>query len=174
MQGIKSIHERPAEAETRKTVGHWESDTVLGKRKTGAIGTHVERKTGFLITFKLEGTDSKGFVDATVQAFQQLPAEKRKSFTADRGKEFTNHADLKNALAMPVYFCDPYSPWQRGTNENTNGLLRQFFPKRTSFADISAQDLTRVNDLINNRPRKRLGWLSPHEAFFGLALGGCT
>jgi len=174
MQGLTSIHDRPAEVETRETIGHWESDTVLGKRNTGAIGTHVERKTGFLIAFKLEGTDSKGFVDATVQAFEQLPAEKRKSFTADRGKEFTNHADLKSALNMPTFFCDPYAPWQRGTNENTNGLLRQFFPKQTSFADVSAQDLTCVNDLINNRPRKRLGWLSPNEALFGLAVGCCT
>jgi len=174
MQGLTSIHDRPAEVETRQTIGHWESDTVLGQRKTGAIGTHVERKTGFLIAFKLEGTDSKSFVDATVQAFKQLPAEKRKSFTADRGKEFTNHADLKKALDMPVFFCDPYAPWQRGSNENTNGLLRQFFPKKTSFADVSAQDLAWANNLINNRPRKRLAWLTPYEAFLNLALGCCT
>ena len=174
MQGITSIHDRPAEVEKRETVGHWESDTVLGRRKTGAIGTHVERKTGYLVAFKLDGTESAPFVDATVQVFKLLPAEKRISFTADRGKEFTNHADLKNALNMPVYFCDPYAPWQRGTNENTNGLLRQFFPKRTSFADVSAQDLALVNNLINHRPRKRLGWLSPHEAFLEISAGCCT
>ena len=174
MQGITSIHDRPPEIESRQAIGHWESDTVLGRRKTGAIGTHVERKTGYLIAFKLDGTETEPFVDATVEAFQQLPAEKRISFTADRGKEFTNHAQLKKALDMPVYFCDPYSPWQRGTNENTNGLLRQFFPKKTSFLDFSSQDLACVNDLINHRPRKRLGWLSPHEAFFDLALGCCT
>lgn len=165
MQDILSIHERPASVETRKRIGHWESDTVLGQRKTGAIGTHVERKTGFLIAFKLDSGTSEEFTARTISCFATLPPKVRKSFTVDRGKEFTLHEHLSEALEMPVYFCDPYCPWQRATNENTNGLLRQFYPKKTSFASISDEDLAHTASLINNRPRKRLGWRSPAELF---------
>lgn len=165
MQGITGIHERPASAQRRRTIGHWESDTVLGQRRTGAIGTHVERKTGYLIAFKLNSGTSEEFNDATEKAFSNIPGKYRKSFTVDRGKEFTLHRELAEALKARVYFCDPYSPWQRGTNENTNGLLRQFFPKKTSFALITDEDLEHVVTLLNNRPRKRLGWLTPAEVF---------
>jgi IS30 family transposase len=168
MQGITSIQYRPAEVEKRERIGDWESDTILGQRKTGAIGTHVERKTGYLIAFKLESCTSEEFNAATIRAFERIPEEYRRTFTVDRGKEFTLHRELAEALGAKIYFCDPYSPWQRGTNENTNGLLRQFFPKKTSFALIADEDVERAVTLLNNRPRKRLGWLTPAEVFLGI------
>lgn len=175
MQGITGIDKRPKIANKRKRVGDWESDTVFGVRKTGAIGTHVDRKTGYLVAFKLKGLTSAEFVERTVEAFKQVPPEYHKTFTVDHGKEFTKHRDLARLLNMPVYFCNPCSPWQRGTNENTNGLLRQFFPKRTSFASITDEVLEYVVTLINQRPRKRLGWKTPAEVFYqGLAPKWCT
>ena len=158
-----SISERPAGANNRSRYGHWESDTVLGMRKTGCIGTHVERKSGFLVAFKIDDRHDNAFNKATIKAFEVIPDKLKKSFTVDNGKEFASHKDLSAATGMKVYFCDPYSPWQRGTNENTNGLLRQFFPKGSSFSQISDDVLRYVVDLINNRPRKRLGFLTPIE-----------
>ena len=158
-----NISLRPAGAENRTRFGHWESDTVLGKRKTGCFGTHVERKSGFLIAFKIDDRQDNAFNKATIEAFSAVPYKLKKSFTVDNGKEFAAHKALSEATGMKVFFCDPYSPWQRGTNENTNGLLRQFFPKSTSFSHISNDDLQFVVNLINNRPRKRLGFLTPFE-----------
>jgi len=166
-----TIHDRPKSVERRKRIGHWESDSVLGQRKTGSIGTHVERKTGYLIAFKMENRKGDAFNAATVEAFKKIPAKYKKSFTVDRGVEFYSHKKLSIGTGMKVYFCDPYSPWQRGTNENTNGLLRQYFPKGSSFADISHSYLQHIVDRINNRPRKRLGFLSPYEVF---RLGCCA
>ena len=157
------ISKRPAGAENRTRFGHWESDTVLGMRKTGCFGTHVERKSGYLIAFRIDDRQDKAFNKATIEAFSSVPDKLKKSFTVDNGKEFAAHKELAAATGMKVYFCDPYSPWQRATNENTNGLIRQFFPKGTSFADITDDDLQYVVDLINNRPRKRLNFLSPYE-----------
>lgn len=157
------ISERTAGAEKRSRYGHWESDTVLGMRKTGCFGTHVERKSGYLVAFRIDDRQDNAFNKATIETFYDIPDKLKKSFTVDNGKEFAAHKELAAATGMKVYFCDPYSPWQRGTNENTNGLLRQFFPKGTSFADVSADDLQRVVDLINNRPRKRLNFLTPFE-----------
>ena len=161
----KSISERPMGANQRLEFGHWESDTVLGKRKTGCIGTHVERKSGFLIAFKLEHRRDNLFNEATIKAFSAIPDIFKKSFTVDNGSEFYSHEDLTAKTNMAVYFCDPYSPWQRGSNENTNCLLRQYFPKGSSFADISNERLAEVVNLINNRPRKRFGYKTPLEIF---------
>jgi IS30 family transposase len=158
-----SIHERPAGAENRSRYGHWESDTVLGKRGTGCIATHVERKSGYLVAVKIPDRQDKAFTIATIAAFAKISEKLKKSFTVDNGKEFAAHKELAAGTGMKVFFCDPYSPWQRGTNENTNGLLRQFFPKGTSFDDFSDEQLQAVVDLINNRPRKRLGFRSPAE-----------
>jgi IS30 family transposase len=160
-----TIHERPKSVENRKRIGNWESDSVLGQRKTGCIGTHVERKTGFLIAFKMEDRKGDAFNAGTVKAFEKIPRKYKKSFTVDRGVEFYAHRKLAEDTGMKVYFCDPYHPWQRGTNENTNGLLRQYFPKGSSFGDISQDSLQFVVDLINDRPRKRLGFRSPSELF---------
>lgn len=159
------VSKRPKSADSRKSIGHWESDTVLGQRKTGSIGTHVERKTGFLIAFKIEDRKNQAFNKATIEAFSNIPVQYKKSFTVDRGIEFYHHKALAQATGMKVFFCDPYSPWQRGTCENTNGLLRQFFPKDTSFANLSQDDIAHAVALLNQRPRKRLGFKSPAELF---------
>ena len=128
-----SIHEHPAGADNLSRFGHWESDTVLDQRKTGCFGTHVERKSGFLIAFKIPDRQDNAFNKATASTFENVPQALKKSFTVDNGKEFAAHIELAKLTGMNVFFCDPYSPWQRGTNENTNGLLRQLFPKGTSF-----------------------------------------
>ena len=115
---------------------------------------------------RLHGLIFRTVNTATIKAFSSVPDKLKKSFTVDNGKEFAAHKELSDATGMKVYFCDPYSPWQRGTNENTNGLLRQFFPKGTSFANISEDDLQHIVDLINNRPRKRLGFRTPLEVLY--------
>ena len=158
-----NISERPNGCINRSRFGHFGRDTVLGMRKTGLLGTHVERKSGFLVAFKLETKTDKEFSEATIEAFKSIPKKLKKSFTVDNGKEFAMHEYIKEQTGMEVYFCDPYSPWQRGTNENTNGLLRQFFPKGTSLKDVTNEELQKVVDLINNRPRKRLGFKTPLE-----------
>ena len=158
-----NISQRPSGCINRSRFGHFESDTVLGMRKTGLLGTHVERKSGFLIAFKLETKTDTEFSNNTIQAFENIPDKLKKSFTVDNGKEFAMHEYIKEKTGMDVYFCDPYSPWQRGTNENTNGLLRQFFPKGSSFKNITNESLQEVVNLINNRPRKRLGYKTPLE-----------
>lgn len=162
-----NISERAKGCINRSRFGHFESDTVLGMRKTGVFGTHVERKSGFLVAFKLETKletkTEKEFSEATIEAFKSIPEKLKKSFTVDNGKEFAMHEYMKEQTGMEVYFCDPYSPWQRGSNENTNGLLRQFFSKGTSLKDVTNEELQKVVDLINNRPRKRLGFKTPLE-----------
>lgn len=160
-----SIHERTSDIDKRTELGHWESDTVLGKRYTGCIGTHVERMSGFLIAFTLPNRKGNDYVRTTSELFGTLPDYVKKSFTVDNGPEFIPHKELSSNTGMTVYFCDPYSPWQRGTNENTNGLLRQFFPKGSSFENITNERLAQVVNLINNRPRKRLGYKTPLEIF---------
>lgn len=169
-----SIHKRPAGAENRSSFGHWESDTVLGQRKTGCFGTHVERKSGFLIAFKIPDRQNNAFNKATTAAFENVPEALKKSFTVDNGKEFAAHIELARSTGMKVFFCDPYSPWQRGTNENTNGLLRQFFPKGTSFENVSDEELQAVVNFINNRPRKRLGVRTPAEVLVKFVALGLT
>ena len=163
IHGAVSFRERPHTAEDRTEPGHFESDTVLGARGTGALGTHVDRMTGYLVAFKIPDRKGNAFIYATADIMKKLPEAMRKTFTVDHGKEFYNHKLLAELTGMNVYFCDPYSPWQRGSNENTNGLLRQFFPKGASLADVTDQRLQIVVDLINNRPRKRFGYRSPVE-----------
>lgn len=174
IQDTISIHERPDSVNDRTELGHWESDTVQGKRGTGCIGTHVERKTGFLVAFKIANKRNDAFNKATINIFEHMPKILKKSFTVDNGTEFASHKELSKRTGMIVYFCDPHCPWQRGSNENTNGLLRQYFPKNTSFADITNEKLAEVVDLINNRPRKRLGYRTPYEVLTELLSSCCT
>jgi len=158
-----NISQRSKSIENRFNFGHWESDTIRGQRQTGCIGTHVERKSGYLIAFSLSDRQNGAFNKATVDAFKYVSVKLKKSFTVDNGKEFSQHEFLSFETGMSVYFCDPNSPWQRGTNENTNGLLRQFFPKKTSFRDVSEERLAHAVGLLNNRPRKRLKFRTPCE-----------
>ena len=160
---ITPLSARPKEVEDRIELGHWEGDTVLGKRGTGCFGTLTERVSGLLLVFKLEQKTDYLFNAAAIKALSGLPKELKKTLTVDNGTEFYSHVELAEKTGMKIYFCDPYSPWQRGTNENTNGLLRYYFPKKTSFADVTDEKLQYVANLINNRPRKRLGYKTPLE-----------
>jgi len=158
------ISERPAEAEDRAVPGHWEGDFVMGKNNRSAVATLVERTTRFLILLHLPGPhDALAFQNATVEAMSKLPEQLRRSLTWDQGLEMRNHKQISIAAEVPIYFCDPHSPWQRGTNENTNGLLRQYLPKGTDLSVHSPNDLAAIAAELNDRPRKTLGWLKPDE-----------
>jgi transposase, IS30 family len=173
------ISQRPAEAEDRAVPGHWEGDLILGL-DSSAIGTLVERSTRFVTLLYLPPMDDRGprskngpalaghgaeaVRDAIAAAITTLPDELRRSLTWDQGSEMSQHAELRIDTGLQVYFCDPHSPWQRGTNENTNGLLRQYFPKGTDLTRHTAEDLAAVAATLNSRPRKTLGWKTPAEA----------
>lgn len=162
---LVSIWDRPADVEAREIPGHWEGDLVIGKYNRSAIGTLVERTTRMTLLCKLEGRTTEEVTLAFEKKLMSLPFSLRMTLTYDRGKEMTNHEIFTQNTKTKVYFCDPQSPWQRGTNENTNGLLRQFFPKGTDFTTISQEEIDHVEGLLNGRPRKCLQFLTPDEAF---------
>ena len=163
---LVSISERPPEVADRILPGHWEGDLIVGKDHRSAIGTLVERTTRFTILLHLPGDHGAVTVrDAMITAMSQLPQLLLRSVTWDQGVEMARHAEIAAALDLDVYFCDPASPWQRGTNENTNGLLRQYFPKGTDLSGYHPDYLAYVAAQLNNRPRKTLGWKTPAEAF---------
>ena len=158
------VSERPAEAEDRAVPGHWEGDLIIGTGHS-AIGTLVERSTRFVLLLHLpSGHDAAQVAAAMTAAMGTLPAALRRSLTWDQGHEMAFHQKVSLATDLEIYFCDPHSPWQRGTNENTNGLLRQYFPKGTSLAVHSREHLDAVAAQLNSRPRKTLGWKTPAQA----------
>ena len=157
-----SIRERPAEAEDRAVPGHWEGDLLCGGSNT-YIATLVERHTRFLMLIKVPGKDSQSVVQALSKHVRKLPVALRRSLTWDRGHEMADHKKFTVATAVKVYFCDPQSPWQRGSNENTNGLLRQYFPKKTELSGYSQADLDKIALRLNTRPRMTLGWDTPAQ-----------
>lgn len=163
---ITPIDQRPAEVLERTEPGHWEGDCIVGSFNRSAIGTLVERTCRYTILLHLDGESRAGAVrDQLISTFGSLPASLRKSLTWDQGSEMSHHHAVAEAVQMPVFFCDPASPWQRPSNENTNGLLRDYFPKGTNLRAYTVADLQRVSDELNRRPRKTLGWKTPHELF---------
>ena len=157
------IH-RPEEIKGRLVPGHWEGDLIKGAFNRSAVGTVVERKTRFLILSKMRGCTADAALEGFTRQMKRLPAMMRRSMTYDRGSEMACHSELAQRLKIDIWFCDPHAPWQRGSNENTNGLLRQFFPKGTDLSTISQTELNDVARLMNQRPRKTLGWKTPEEA----------
>jgi transposase, IS30 family len=165
LQGTVSIRERPAEAADRAVPGHWEGDLIVGKAARSQIGTLVERSTRFTMLVPLpDGRSAPAFAGALTPVIAALPDALRRSLAWDQGKEMGAHQQISVAADCAIYFCDPHSPWQRPTNENTNGLLRQYFPKGTDLGAHSPQRLQEVADQLNGRPRKTLGWKTPAEA----------
>ena len=158
------ISERPAEAEDRAIPGHWEGDLIIGAGQQSAIGTLVERSTGFVVLLHLAGDRTAATLAAAMSIkIPEIPEILRRSLTWDQGSEMALHTKITEATGLPIYFCDPHSPWQRGTNENTNGLLRQYFPKGTDLSFYGPGWLDQVAAELNARPRKRFGWRTPAE-----------
>ena len=157
-----SIRQRPAQAEDRAVPGHWEGDLLLGSGHT-RIATLVERQSRFVMLVKLPSGDTRTVVRALTRRVRKLPKQLRRSLTWDRGAEMTRHKEFSLATDVQVYFCDPHSPWQRGSNENTNGLLRQYFPKKTDLSGYSQAHLDRVALKLNQRPRETLGFRTPAD-----------
>jgi IS30 family transposase len=162
----RRIDIRPKIIEKRVRLGDWEGDTIIGGEKTQRILTHVDRKSGYLLADKLDLVTAEIVQKVTVKRFRSIPQSKRHTITYDNGSEFADHELIERFAKATVYFAYPYHSWERGTNENTNGLLRQFFPKKSCFKDITQTKLKRITKLINHRPRKRLGYLTPYEVFF--------
>jgi IS30 family transposase len=166
-----SISERPAIVENRSRIGDWEGDTVEGGKGCGHIATHVDRKSKYLLACKLKDKKSSTMADGTIKLFHKIPKVFRKTLTLDNGKEFAEFKKIENKTGIDIYFSDPYSPWQRGTNENTNGLLRQYFPKGCDLSLVTDEQLALVVKKLNNRPRKSLGYQTPHEVFLATKAG---
>lgn len=161
-----SIDARPEEVNRREVIGHWEGDTMMGKTPNGPkVLINVERKSGLLLAAKVENKTADAILESTKDLFKEIPDELCLSITYDNGTEFARHQEIENSVDMKVYFARPYSPWQRGTCENTIGLLREFIPKGTDLSKITNEELQHYVSLINNRPRKRLGFMTPLEVF---------
>ena len=159
------IDQRPAIVELRTEIGHWEGDTIRGKEKITGIATHVERVSGYAIADFLSHVTAENLKQKTVVSFARIPKDKKKTETLDNGIEFSGYELMERETGMRVFFAYPYHSWERGTNENFNGLLRQYFPKGSPFATITQKDVGRAIRELNHRPRKRLNYLTPYEVF---------
>ena len=163
LRNLRSIRERPQEAQAREIPGHWEGDLIKGAYNGSAIGTLVDRSTRFVILARVDDSSAEAVLEGLTRRLRTLPKALRKTLTYDQGKEMARHEELEKRTQLRVYFADPHSPWQRPTNENTNGLLRQYFPKGTDLSGYSQRHLTKVAAELNNRPRKSLGFRTPAE-----------
>lgn len=162
---LVSIEERPKEVEDRIIPGHWEGDLIMGKGNHSALGTLVERTTRTVILVQIDSKQAEHVAERFAEELKSLPHQMKLTLTYDRGSEMARHKLFTEKTTMKVYFADPQSPWQRGTNENTNGLIRQFFPKSTNFKTVTNEEVKQVQDLLNGRPRKALGFHTPYEKF---------
>ena len=161
----RRIDQRPEIINRRQRIGDWEGDTVRGNGSSGHIITYVERKSGYLVAGKVPQATMENINAFTIKRFKRIPKNKRLSMTYDNGSEFSGYDTIEEQTGMTTYFAFPYHSWERGTNENTNGLLRQFFPKKSRFDTVTQQDVNKVVRNLNHRPRKRLNYLTPHEIF---------
>lgn len=167
--GMVMLSERPAEVADRAVPGHWEGDLILGEGGRSAVGTLVERTTRFTLLLHLPvGRAATSVEQAMRRAIRTLPGELQRTITWDQGAEMSTHASFTVATGVPIYFCDPHSPWQRGSNENTNGLLRQYLPKGSDLSQVTPTELRRIQRSLNDRPRRTLGYMSPSERLSGL------
>lgn len=162
---LTPIAVRPVEVEARLVPGHWEGDILKGRANGSAVGTLVERTTRLVLLARMPGLDSRSVVQGFARKLQGVPRPLRKSMTYDQGREMARHELLSKRLRLDVYFADPHSPWQRGTNENTNGLLRQYLPKSADLAALNQRELNAIAERLNNRPRQTLNWMTPNEAW---------
>ena len=165
-----SINERPKSIDLRKIIGHWEGDSVVSRQSKAGLNTLVERKSGLVFISKIENLTATVTANAVVNRFKELPSNRRRTLTLDNGSENSGHKTITEKLGTKCYFANPYHSWERGTNENTNGLIRYYLPKKTDFKLISNQQIERIENILNNRPRKRLKWLTPLEVFNGRVL----
>ncbi|MGO1492689.1 MAG: IS30 family transposase [Ruoffia tabacinasalis] len=171
IQISNTIHERPATANDRSEIGHWEADTVAGKTGGACLVTLTDRRSRYLMSGKIEKKRSELVRDKMIHLFSSIESNQVKSITPDRGKEFSKHWEITKALNnVPFYFPDPHAPWQRGTNENTYGLLREYLPKTKEMDTVTDQVVDQYVRKLNLRPRKCLNWKTPYEVFFGVAL----
>jgi IS30 family transposase len=166
LRGMVMISDRPAEAEDRAIPGHWEGDLLMGKGGRSAVGTLVERSSRYVLLLHLpNGRTAEDVREVLTRQIRRLPSDLRRTLTWDQGKEMAEHAKFTVDTNVGVFFCDPHSPWQRGSNENSNGLLRQYLPRTEDFSDLTRSDLTRIARELNNRPRQTLNWKKPSEVF---------
>jgi IS30 family transposase len=161
----KRIDKRPSVVEKRERIGDWEGDTIVGKEKKIHILTHVERKSGILFADKLERATARLTKEKTIARFEKIGIDKKHTITYDNGSTFFEYEMTERETGLEIYFAYPYHSWERGSNENANGLLRQFFPKKSKFANITQEEIEKAVRSINNRPRKRHGYLTPYEVF---------
>ncbi len=161
----KRIDARPAIVDNRERMGDWEGDTIVGGERNTGIITHAERKSGYLLGDLYKKKNSELIKEKIIERFKKIPNDKRYTITYDNGTEFSEYELIERKTKMQIYFANPYHSWERGSNENANGLLRQFFPKKTLFATLTQKTVDKAIILINHRPRKRLNYLTPHEIF---------
>jgi len=157
------IDTRPAEVERREIVGHWEGDLINGANGTGNLVTLVERSTRYTLIKRTDTKEAWEVTEGICKLFAGIGLEARLSLTLDNGKEFARHEEMAKTTGMEVFFARPYHSWERGTNENTNGLIRRLYGKKSSFSEIGKSEITKIDEFVNDRPRKCLGWMTPRE-----------
>jgi len=170
IKGAVSINERPKSIDLRRIIGHWEGDSVVSRQSKAGLNTLVERKSGLVFISKIKNGTADETTKAVINRLKGLPPGRRRTLTLDNGSENAGHKIITNKLNTKCYFANPYHSWERGSNENTNGLIRYYLPKKTDFKLISNERIKQIENILNNRPRKRLKWLTPLEVFNGRVL----